>query len=204
MPGAFQYRPKYVDIRVNKPEPDDARAPEERACDRIGCVRAGAHRAPKSRERANEYWFFCREHASEYNRNWNYFEGMSEADFINFQAAEEVGHRPVWSFKPGRNERLSASRFWRAAGPGDSFGLFGGARARAEAPERRRRVSRLQAMALEVLSLDESADSVTIRTRYAELVKRWHPDSNGGDRSHEALLQKAVQAYQTLKQGGLA
>src|SRR5262249_48416062 len=161
---------------------------------------AGAHRAPKARDRTNEYWFFCREHAAEYNRRWNYFDGMSEDDFVNFQRGEEVGHRPVWTFRPGRGERLSAGRFWKAAGPGDRFGLFG----RRAAPPKERRLSKLQSLALETLSLDEAADAVAIRTRYAELVKRWHPDSNGGDRSTEALLQKAVAAYQTLKQAGPA
>jgi DnaJ-class molecular chaperone len=34
-------------------------------------------------------------------------------------------------------------------------------------------------------------------------VKRWHPDSNGGDRGAEQSLQKAIKAYQTLKAGGL-
>jgi curved DNA-binding protein CbpA len=58
-------------------------------------------------------------------------------------------------------------------------------------------------MALEALSLDENADAVAIRARYADLVKRWHPDSNGGDRSAEANLQRVLKAYQTLKAGGL-
>ena len=42
-----------------------------------------------------------------------------------------------------------------------------------------------------------------VRARYAELVKRWHPDSNGGDRGAEENLQRVIKAYQTLKSGGL-
>lgn len=205
MTSAFQYRPKFVDIRVNKPGKERApKKPEERACDHIGCSKSGQHKAPKSRERTNEYWFFCLEHASDYNRRWNYFEGMKEGEFQNFQKNEEVGHRPLWTFRPGRQERLSATRFFKAAAPGDAYGVFesgdgpGGART---AP--RRRLSKLQALALDTLSLEENADAAAIRGRYAELVKRLHPDSNGGDRSAEAHLQKVVQAYQTLKQGGL-
>ena len=53
------------------------------------------------------------------------------------------------------------------------------------------------------MSLDENADAARIRARYAELVKRWHPDSNGGDRGAEANLQRVLKAYQTLKAGGL-
>lgn len=205
MTGAFEYRPKFVDIRVNKPEPETVgRGPEERPCDHIGCDRAGEHRAPKAPNRPNEHWWFCRSHAAEYNRNWNYFDGMTEDEFVNFQAGEAVGHRPMWTFRPARGERVSASRFWRAAGPGDAFGLFRRSGAeRAAAAQQQRRLTRVQAAALECLSLAEDADATAIRTRYAELVKRWHPDSNGGDRSSEGLLQKAVAAYQTLKRAGM-
>lgn len=203
MSGAFHYRPKFVDIRVKKPEAEPAREPGERACDHMGCPRAGEHRAPKARDRTNEFWWFCREHAGEYNRRWNYFEGMTEDDFVNFQRAEEAGHRPTWTFKPGRGERLSATRFFRAAAPGDGFGLFRRGQADGAARPRERQYSRVQIQALDVLSLEPGAQPAEIRARYAELVKRWHPDSNGGDRSMEAMLQKAVQAFQTLKRAGL-
>lgn len=203
MSGAFHYRPKFVDIRVKKPGAEPAREESERACDHTGCARAGEHRAPKARDRANEFWWFCREHAGEYNKRWNYFEGMSEGEFINFQASEEVGHRPMWSFKPGRNERLSASRFFKNAAPGDNYGLFrNGEKGAAPAP-RERNYSSVQIKALDVLSLEPGATAIEIRTRYAELVKRWHPDSNGGDRSTEQMLTKAVQAFQLLKKAGL-
>jgi DnaJ-class molecular chaperone len=67
-----------------------------------------------------------------------------------------------------------------------------------------RRLSRLQLLALETLALDERADASHIRTRDKELVKRYHPDVNGGDRSAEHQLQRVIRAYQTLKSTGLA
>ncbi len=205
MTGSFNYRPKFVDIRVKKPAPEaPTRAPDDRACDHIGCEFPGEHRAPKAPNRPREHWYFCRAHAAEYNRNWNYFDGMTEDEFVNFQAAEAVGHRPMWTFRPARGERVSASRFWRTAGPGDTFGLFRNKDGNKPASAQVRSRNRVQIAALEALSLPDDADATAIRTRYAELVKRWHPDSNGGDRSSEGLLTKAVQAYQTLKRAGLA
>jgi curved DNA-binding protein CbpA len=50
-----------------------------------------------------------------------------------------------------------------------------------------------------VLGLREDADLHAVRRRYSELVRRFHPDRNGGDRSHEALLQSVVEAYQLLR-----
>jgi hypothetical protein len=205
MSDAFAYRPKYVDIRVKKPDAETlAREPSERACDHVGCKRVGAHRAPKSRDLAGQFWHFCTEHAADYNRRWNYFAGMSDTEFLDYQAKEEVGHRPTWTFRGGRGDRLSAAmRGFQAGRRSDPFSFFGEAPRAAEAARPRRRLTRLQSMAMEALSLEETADASAIRARYAELVKRWHPDSNGGDRGAEANLQRVLNAYQTLKAGGL-
>jgi hypothetical protein len=204
MSNAFEYRPKFVDIRVKKP---DAEAPfygqeggDWPACDYVGCERVGVHRAPKSRERAGEYWRFCQSHAAAYNRRWDYFAGMSDTELAAYQQREETGHRPTWSFRSGRLDRFSGALRGRGR-RSDPFGFFTHDESAPAAP--RRRLTRLQSLALEALSLDERADAPAIRTRYAELVKRWHPDSNGGDRSAEQSLQRVIKAYQTLKAAGL-
>ena len=86
----------------------------------------------------------------------------------------------------------------------DPFGMFNFAGDAARAPHAsRRRLTRLQSLALEAMALDDNADATAIRARYAELVKRWHPDANGGDRGAEANLQRVLKAYQTLKAAGL-
>jgi len=202
MAAAFNYRPKFVDIRVNKPEPGRrARAPEERACDQVGCQRAGEHRAPKSRDRLEDYWWFCAEHAAEYNRRWNFFAGMDSEELTAFEQAEWVGHRPTWAFRAGRGSREWAA--FRSGKVRDRFGVFEGGREGPAMEPRARRIGRTQALALEALGLDERADAAAVRNRYAELVKRYHPDSNGGDRTQEELLNRVLRAYQVLKQAGM-
>jgi hypothetical protein len=205
MADTFSYRPKFVDIRVKKAgragaakvEPE----PADRPCDHIGCKSPGLHRAPKSRERANEFWQFCAQHAAEYNKRWNYFEGMSEAEKADFHKKEETGHRPTWTFRGGRGDRLAAAG--RKGGvAADPFGVLGGD-PNAAPVKSRRRLTKLQSLALDAMQLEENATGPQIRAKYAELVKRWHPDSNGGDRGAEQELQKALKAYQTLKAGGL-
>lgn len=206
MADAFAYRPKFVDIRVKKPDAETIeRDPSDRPCDHIGCKRPGEHRAPKGREMEGQFWHFCFAHAADYNRRWNYFAGMSDAELADYQKKEETGHRPTWTFRGGRLDKFSsAMRGFQAGRRGDPFGMFGGDPAQAQPQQRaRRRLTRLQTMALEAMSLEENADADAIRARYAELVKRWHPDSNGGDRSAEASLQRVLKAYQTLKAGGL-
>lgn len=59
--------------------------------------------------------------------------------------------------------------------------------------------TRDEAGALEVMGLGLDADRRRLRRRYSELVRRYHPDRNGGDRRHEARLGRVVEAYQLLR-----
>lgn len=70
-------------------------SPEEvRGCDAAGCARPGEHPAPKSRY-SNDKWWFCQHHAGEYNRAWNYFDGMSYEEIR--RAAEDEASTPFAS-----------------------------------------------------------------------------------------------------------
>ena len=220
MSGAYTYKPRFVDIRVRPPKPGEETVqaedvlrlkPGEKPCVWPGCRTAGAAKAPKSRDIPNEHYWFCVPHAGEYNRKWDYFAGMSEAEVRKVQESRLTGDRPTWEFKASRHSREAAS-FSARAGTGkgyeDPFGIFGAAKARADAEtaaaDRFRRLGKLERKALAELDLEETADGVIIRTRYLELVKRCHPDTNGGDRSTEAKLQQVLKAYKTLKAAGLA
>ena len=119
MAGAFQYKPKFVDIRVRPPKPEEEAAaaqadvftlkPGERACDSAGCRRAATARAPKHRDLPEDHYWFCQAHAAEYNKSWDFFAGMSEAEQRRFQADALTGHRPTWSFKADSRSREAAA-----------------------------------------------------------------------------------------------
>ncbi len=209
MPAAFQYRPRFVDIRVKPPRPEEGAGepfpgPEsgERVCDHADCRAVAVIRAPKSREALAEHYWFCRAHAAEYNRGWNFFAGMSEGE-IRARVAEEqaTGGRPTWSFKPG--PRMREAAIGRGAFR-DAFGLFAAEKSKAAAAAGARRLGRLELAALADLDLDVDASGAAIRLRYIELVKRCHPDANGGDRSAEHKLQRVLKAYKTLRKARLA
>src|SRR4051812_41371837 len=215
MPGAFQYKPKFIDIRVrpagSKAQEEDVHElkPGERRCDHPGCLRAANARAPKSRDMLNEHYWFCQPHAAEYNRNWNFFAGMSEGEIRRRQDDEMMtGGRPTWEMKAGRMSREAAAfthKFQKGERGGyrDYFELFGG-KARGHRPEpEARRLGKIERNALADLDLDEHADGPKIRSRYTELVRRLHPDANNGDRSGEHRLQRVIRAYQSLKKAGM-
>lgn len=205
MTDRFNYRPKFVDVRIRKPlRPSEAKT-ETRMCEHAGCGQVATVPAPKSRDNPRDVWWFCSDHAALYNRNWNYFDGMSDHEFEAFQAAQAHGHRSTWSFRAPPNAR---TRAWSAAGGADGPGAQGGAR-----PSRHRRggawpggadaaPARVPAPVREALGTLELAAEATgeeVRRAYTELVRRYHPDANGGDRSAEGRLAAVVKAYKVLK-----
>lgn len=196
-------------IRV-KPQPEQQQGPREHAigCDHPGCNAAGGYRAPKGRNREGQYFCFCLDHVREYNQSYNYFNGMSDDDVARYQKDAVIGHRPTWTM----GARRAAGGAAADADPEFFVDPLGVMRGRAESARRRSarpepqgpRVGVAAAKALDTLGLDESATPEAIRARYKELVKRLHPDANGGDRSREEKLREIIQAYKHLRTARLA
>ena len=193
--------PLFDRIRV-KPSADRRPKPGGPGCDWHGCTEKGTHRAPKGRDHENEYWRFCLEHVREYNQSYNFFKGMNDAAVMAYQKDALTGHRPTWKMGTGNSQmRPDAHAF---STNGDPFGLFSeGLKAeqqqRAEAV---RPVRNAERKALDTLGLDGSATPVQVKARFKELVKRHHPDANGGDRSTEDRLIEIIQSYNYLKSVG--
>lgn len=142
MSASFEYKPRFKDMRIKPPKAGEAEAeadvlrlkPGEKPCQWPDCARPATARAPKSRERLNDFYDFCQPHAAEYNKSWDFYAGMNEAQI---RAAKEneamTGGRPTWEMKAGKNTREAAafaSKMGTANTTGagswrDSFGLFG-------------------------------------------------------------------------------
>ncbi|MBV9571286.1 MAG: DnaJ domain-containing protein [Alphaproteobacteria bacterium] len=187
---------KDIRIKPDKPAPKAS----ARACARPDCPKEGDHPVPKSRDDLNEHLWFCLEHARAHNESWDYFRGMSEGEIESFRDAAITGHRPTWPLgKRSARARDGASAYEYD----DRYGVFGGTteKPRPRAPERH--LTGVQERALDVLNLDATATLHQIKVRYKELVKRFHPDANGGDRGYEERLKQVIRAYGVLRASGL-
>jgi hypothetical protein len=144
-------------------------AAKVRLCDREGCTNAAKHPAPKA-PNSSERWLFCEAHAAEYNRNWNYFQGLTPEDAAAREAEERRGNNGY---------RQSAQYAW--AGPGD------GTRSREEM------------RALDVLEVETDADFDEIKAAWRRLAKANHPDAAPGDEEAAKRFQQVQAAYEVLK-----
>ncbi len=193
-------------IRISSPEDEAAavRDAKEAACEHPGCKRVGEFRAPKGRGREGQFFKFCAEHVKAYNASYNYFAGMTDGAVADYQKDAIIGHRPTW--KLGVNSKTiraaeQGARRGADATTHDPFSLFGerGEQAgRVQAPQAPV-MSEAARKAYATLDLAETTEPLAVKARYKQLVKRFHPDANGGDRSREERLQEIIRAYGYLK-----
>lgn len=176
-----------------------------RRCEAPGCDDAGEFRAPGNRpsgfDGPGNWRWFCLDHVREFNSGYDWFDGMSADEIFEAQsplagwATETRAFRPTagvdtaprWADFADPLEAINARARMRR---GD-YMRAAEASSRGIPPEERR--------AHEVLGLGLDADRSALRRRYSMLVRKYHPDRNGGDRSHESRLQQVVDAYQRLR-----
>jgi len=200
--------PLFDGIRV-KPDKDRRLRAELPACEWPRCDAPATHRAPKGRLRASEYWRFCLEHTREYNNSYNFFAGMSDDAVAQYQKEALTGHRPTWkmgSLGGKRAAKRSRGEFsgvdWPTDDPFSLFDETGARRSGAKTAPEGRKIFNAQRRALDALGLEADADRTDIKAKFKMLVKRHHPDANGGDRGSEARLREIIQAYNYLKSAG--
>lgn len=162
-----------------------------------GCGNAGEYKAPVQPadfDGPGAHRLLCLDHVREHNSKYNYFAGMSAEEIADAQGPLGGWERP--------------SRRFRAVGadPMPAWGDFADPLEAIAASFRRAdrgppaRFTPGERRALSTLGLGEDADLHSVRQKYSQLVRRYHPDRNGGDRSHEGRLGQVIDAWQTLKQ----
>jgi hypothetical protein len=172
----------------------------EHPCAHPGCEEAGEFRAPPAYGRSpgfdgpGDWRFLCLDHVREFNAGYNYFEGMSSDEIDAAQTPYGGWERHTRSFSVNGSPPPKWADF---VDPLDAIG------ARFKPAEKGRTdgrpLSEADRKSLRVLGLGTDADRRALRQRYSELVRRYHPDRNGGDRSHEKALQAVIEAYTQLK-----
>ncbi|MGB8274863.1 MAG: J domain-containing protein [Alphaproteobacteria bacterium] len=173
-----------------------------RPCEHPGCTNAGLHRAPRARDDLRNYYWFCLDHVRAYNRSWNFYAGMSEQEVESSVREDVVGWRPTWPIG-------MAARFGRAAAKRfrDPFGFFADAAADEESRPRHGSAGASgaspgkapESQAFALFELRPPVSLANLKARYKELVKRHHPDANGGDKAAEEKLKLINHAYGLLK-----
>lgn len=184
------YNPRYVK------EPESITRP----CEHPDCDLPATHRAPRSPRELNSYRWFCLDHVRAYNQAWNYYAGMTPGEIEAQIRNDTIWQRPTWPFGTNISAyRRRAERFEQA------YEAFTGEKQ--EGPRQEHEGGRHEyaapsdpeAEAMATLELEPPLTAAALKARYKALVKRYHPDANGGDKASEDMLKAINQAYATLK-----
>ncbi|MBR1380487.1 MAG: J domain-containing protein [Alphaproteobacteria bacterium] len=155
-------------------------------CDKPGCQKAGTCRAPKSRD-LREYWFFCQEHAAEYNKNWNYYADMTpdeiEADWERqtFGSTIENKTEQTADYVKFLNDFLTGRGAFDRVQP------------------RRANMPGAVVAALKKFGLPLTASWRDVGIKYRAMAKKYHPDTADDKNIAAAEFAKISTAYETLK-----
>ncbi len=191
--------PLFDSIRV-KPSKDRSRKNDGPVCQWADCKEKATNFAPKGPNSTGR-WHYCVKHVREYNQSYNFFSGMDDDAVRAYQKDALTGHRPTW--KMGTGKKQAKPDLSALGGSGDPFGLFEGTGKEQKTRVETRTIRNAERKAFEALSLEVSATKAQVSARYKDLVKRHHPDANGGDRSTEDRLIEIIKAYKYLKSVGM-
>ena len=175
-----------------------------RRCERPGCIEPGEFRAPPEHgtgggsDGPGRFRWLCLDHVRAFNAGYNFFNGMSPDQIHDAQRPYAGWERETRAFAANGADR--PPRWADFSDPMDAIGArFRGFTAEATGRADGRPLSGDDRKALKVLGLDIDADRGALRARYSQLVRKFHPDRNGGDRTHEAALRAVIEAYQQLR-----
>jgi hypothetical protein len=172
-----------------------------------GCAASGEYRAPKDRRLA-DYLMFCLDHVRAYNARWDFHAGASVADLEAEIRSAATWERPTWKMG-SLGAGVRTGRAGARTRMSDPFGFAAGTdfedrKKTREADAQARATpggSVARNRALKALDLSGPITLEALKERYKALVKKHHPDANGGSAEAEDRMKVINEAYQTLRAG---
>lgn len=188
-----------IKLKEKSPEFAEEQKKSKKAhiCDIDGCDREGTFKAPRNRD-LSAYYRFCQEHITDYNRAWNFFDGMSDADVQHHVYKSMFGDRPTWKYAPKGNLEDELR--------GKAFGFRNSEHAKnvEDEKERRRRERMInpktpEGEAMQIMELAPPLSMDSLKAQYKKMAKKFHPDINRDDPMAEEKLKDVNMAYTVLR-----
>lgn len=182
-----------IHLKPQSPEFADVKADYSvQTCDMPGCGCDGEHKAPKDRS-LNDYYWFCKEHITEYNKAWDFFDGMNASEIEDHIIRSATWDRPTRKFSDYSTEELlrkarATYNFTDEEPAHEKKRYFN---------EQERNTPEFEALA--IMGLEPPIDLAGVKERYKALAKKYHPDLNQNDPKAEELLKSINMAYTILK-----
>tara|TARA_B100002051_G_scaffold245143_1_gene252306 strand:- start:548 stop:1156 length:609 start_codon:yes stop_codon:yes gene_type:complete len=170
-----------------------------RKCDRENCNKKGEFKAPKSRISLNEYFYFCLEHVKEYNKSWDFYKGLSVNQIENSMRHDIIWNRPSWPLKGNPYKVMEQiNNFFNEEI--DEFNPKEGENSFFKNKLLNENLSIEENEALKILNLKLPLTMDKIKKNYKKLVKIFHPDVNGNNKTAEEKFKEINKSYKIILQ----
>ena len=157
----------------------------QRSCYNPDCKELGIYPAPKSKENLREYLYFCINCIREFNKSWNYFEGLNEQELEIEIRKSTTWNRPSWKFGT-KNLNYDFEKAFRQFNEKKKL-------------DENKNVSKKIKDAFNLLDLDLNSTPDEIKRRYKNLAKKWHPDVQQNETNHNKnKFIDITNAYKTI------
>ena len=142
---------------------------QDRICSNPKCKELGIYPAPKSRDQLREYLYFCINCIRDFNKSWNYFEGLNEKELEVEIRKSVTWDRPSWKFGT-KNINYDFEK---------AFNKFENQKYK----RNKRLLDKKLENALKILGLSHDTSIKEVKTKYKLLAKKWHPDVQNDNKS---------------------
>ena len=162
-------------------------------CDWNNCLEEGSYKAPVEKDNSRKYRMLCLNHIKEFNKNWNYFEGMNDNQIYEFLKSDMIWHKPTQSFNSSdnffkilwNNALKDELNKYKINGQLDHMNQF--------------KFNNNDIKAFSILGAQVGIKWEGIQEKFKKLVKKFHPDMNAGNKKYEEKLKVITLAYTQLK-----
>ncbi len=161
-----------------------------RECFNPSCFKKGEYRAPKSKNNLNDYVWFCLDHIREFNKSWNYFEGMNEKQIEMDIRASTTWERPTWPINGNKKINFKIFRFDFETSFIDNEN---------KNVSKNFNFNQQELKAFKELGINPTLNTDFIKTTYKKLVKKFHPDNNYGKKAYEDKIISIIESYTLLQ-----
>ena len=133
----------------------------------------------------------CLNHVKEFNKNWNYFEGMNDDQIYEFIKSDMTWHKPTQSFSSSDNfftilwNNALKDELNKNNGKFDHMKKF--------------KFNHNDVKAFGILGISIGIKWEKVQEKFKKLVKKFHPDMNAGSKKYEDRLKVITLAYTQLK-----
>ena len=168
-----------------------------RICDKSDCNNIGDYRAPKSRIKLSEYYFFCLKHIKEYNKSWDFYKGLTVDQIEQSMQKDAVWDRPSWPLQGNTAKIMEQINDFINT---DYF-LFENHSEHNKFTKNKitnGELTQNQINALKSLELKLPINLEEIKKKYKKLVKIFHPDVNGNNKEAENKFKEINESYKIL------